>query len=211
MAQHIVLLGDSVFDNGAYVAGGPDVAQQLREILPSGYRASLCAVDGAVTSDVPRQMGRLPPEASHLILSVGGNDALQNIVVLEEKARSVGEALERLAAIGDAFQARYRNMLKAVLGEKLPTAICTIYDPRFPDPRMQKLATTALKIFNDVITREAYLRGLPLLDLRLICNEDRDYANPIEPSTSGGAKISRAILNLVREHDFGSHRAEAFI
>lgn len=31
---HVVLLGDSIFDNTAYVAGGPDVAWQLRERLP---------------------------------------------------------------------------------------------------------------------------------------------------------------------------------
>ena len=29
--KHIVLLGDSIFDNAAYVAGGPDVVKQLRE------------------------------------------------------------------------------------------------------------------------------------------------------------------------------------
>jgi hypothetical protein len=36
---HIVLLGDSIFDNAAYVASGPDVVRQLREILPSGWGA----------------------------------------------------------------------------------------------------------------------------------------------------------------------------
>jgi len=30
--NHIVLLGDSIFDNAAYVAGGPDVVRQLRDI-----------------------------------------------------------------------------------------------------------------------------------------------------------------------------------
>jgi len=29
MAPEVVLLGDSIFDNGVYVAGGPDVRQQL--------------------------------------------------------------------------------------------------------------------------------------------------------------------------------------
>lgn len=27
---HIILLGDSIFDNGVYVPGGPDVVKQLR-------------------------------------------------------------------------------------------------------------------------------------------------------------------------------------
>src|SRR5262245_7526098 len=73
---HIVLLGDSIFDNAAYVAGGPDVVRQLREILPSGWRASLNARDGAVIADLPQQLQALPADATHLVVSVGGNDAL---------------------------------------------------------------------------------------------------------------------------------------
>src|SRR5206468_10649810 len=45
---HVARLGDSIFDNGAYVRGGPDVVTHLRGVLPSGWTASLHAVDGAV-------------------------------------------------------------------------------------------------------------------------------------------------------------------
>ena len=54
--KHIVLLGDSVFDNAAYVAGGPDVIEQVRERLPAGWRATLRAVDGSVIGSVERQL-----------------------------------------------------------------------------------------------------------------------------------------------------------
>jgi hypothetical protein len=33
-----------------------------------------------------------------------------------------------------------------------------------------------------------------VIDLRLICSEPADYANPIEPSGPGGQKIARAIV-----------------
>jgi hypothetical protein len=55
---------------------------------------------------------------------------------------------------------------------------------------------TALSLFNDIITRAAFAHRLPLIDLRLICNEEADYANPIEPSAKGGAKIAAAISRL---------------
>jgi hypothetical protein len=84
-------------------------------------------------------------------------------------------------------------MLDDVLAHGLPTALCTVYEPRFPDPRLQRLAVTALTLFNDPILREAARRGLPILDLRLICNDDRDFANPIEPSVQGGAKIAGVV------------------
>lgn len=198
---HIVLLGDSIFDNAAYVGGGPDVVAQLRARLHAGWRATLLAVDGSVTGSVARQLDRLPRDASHLVVSVGGNDALRHAHVLDAPARSMAEAVDRLADIRDGFRQDYRAMLDPVLATGLPVAVCTIYDARFPEPRRQRLVVTALSIFNDIITRETFARGLPLIDLRLICNEDADYANPIEPSVQGGAKIATAVAGLVAGRD----------
>src|SRR3954469_4304107 len=74
--KHVALLGDSVFDNGAYVGRGPDVLAQLRQRLPAEWRATLAAVDGGVIRDIPRQLERLPDDVTHRVISVGGNDAL---------------------------------------------------------------------------------------------------------------------------------------
>ena len=74
--KHLVLLGDSIFDNAAYVAGGPAVIDQVGGKLPAGWRATLLAVDGSMAGDVSAQIKRLPGDATHLALSVGGNDAL---------------------------------------------------------------------------------------------------------------------------------------
>ena len=210
--MHIVLLGDSIFDNGAYVRRGePDVVRQLRDKLPAGAKATLAAVDGVTTAGVARQLERLPADATHLVVSAGGNDALGNIGVLEDSSRSIADALTRLAAIGDGFGRGYRAMLGSVLDRGRPTALCTIYDPRYPDPRFQRLAVAGLVLFNEVITRAAFAHGLPVLDLRLICDNDADFANPIEPSAQGGDKIAAAIARLVAEHDFGRGRSEVFV
>ncbi len=208
--KHIVLLGDSIFDNAAYVSGGPDVVHQLREHLPASWQATLRAVDGAVTSGVKSQLQRLPKDASHLVISVGGNDALGQSGILEQRATSVAEALNGLAAIREQFGRSYRAMLEPVLALGLPTAVCTIYDANYPDALRQRLVVTALSVFNDCITREAFARGLPLIDLRLICDRKEDYANPIEPSVRGGEKIAAAIAQLVTQHDFSRRRAEVF-
>jgi len=196
--SHVILLGDSIFDNGAYVRRGePDVAAQVQARLPQGWKATLCAVDGAVTTGVQQQLARVPTDASHLIVSAGGNDALRNSGVLRERAVSVAEVMTKLADVRDEFAHNYRTMLDAVLERRLPTALCTIYDARFPDPQEQRLVVTALAIFNDVIMREAFSRRLHLIDLRLICDEPDDYANPIEPSARGGDKIASVIAQVV--------------
>ncbi len=208
--SHIVLLGDSIFDNAAYVtAGAPDVVRQVRQRLPYGSKATLAAVDGSKIRDLREQLRRLPADATHLVVSVGGNNALDSSDFLTAPARSTAEALLGLANIGDEFESGYLAMLAEVLALGLPTAICTIYYPRFPEATLQRIAVTALTVFNDSIIRAAFAHGLPLLDLRLICTEEGDYANPIEPSAQGGEKIAQVIVELV-EHGFVGGRTEVF-
>jgi hypothetical protein len=67
---------------------------------------------------------------------------------------------------------------------------------------MQKIATAALRAFNDAIIRQAVAHGLPFLDLRLICSERADYANEIEPSVEGGRKIAGAHRRSARKARF---------
>jgi lysophospholipase L1-like esterase len=191
----VVLLGDSIFDNGAYVGGAPDVVRQLRRELADGWKATLVAVDGAVTSDVRRQLARVPQDATLLVVSAGGNDALGEAHLLGRPTSSVGDGMMVLSSAREQFAERYQAMLEAVVATGLPVAVCTIYDGNFPGPEGQVIRA-ALSLFNDVITRGAFSRKLPLIDLRLICSEESDYANPIEPSERGGAKIAAAIARL---------------
>ena len=207
--NHVVLLGDSILDNAAYVGGGLDVVQQLRQRLPHGWKATLGALDGSTTRDVPGQLRLLPADATHLVLSVGGNDALGSIDFLDAPARSTAEALLGLTEIADGFERGYHAMLTEVLARGLPTAVCTIYYPRFPDATLQKIAVTALTVFNDCIIRLAFFHRIPLLDLRFVCTEEGDYANPIEPSVRGGEKIARALVETVQRGSAGS-RTEVF-
>ncbi len=208
--KHVVLLGDSIFDNKRYVGDGPDVLDELKGDLPAGWTASLNAVDGSTTQDIAGQLKRLPPEATHLVVSVGGNNALKHKDMIEEKASSVAGVLDRLGKIGDEFQEDYAAMLDIVLATKLPVAVCTIYEAHYPNPDTRRVAATGLTVFNDIITREAFARGVPLIDLRLIINDDVDYANDVEPSSKGGAKIARAIATLVTTADFTQKRSVVY-
>jgi hypothetical protein len=203
---HIVLLGDSIFDNRSYVGTEPDVISHLRRILPTDWRATLSAVDGSVVGNLGSQMSKIPDDATHLVISVGGNNALMNADVLQMRAGAAAEVLNALADRAGDFELQYREMLANVLRRGLPTAVSTIYYPNFPDSLIQKIATTALTVFNDVIIRQAISAGVPFLDLRLICNERDDYANEIEPSGKGGGKIAAKILEIVETHNFSNRR-----
>ncbi|PWF55047.1 SGNH/GDSL hydrolase family protein [Massilia glaciei] len=197
--HNVVLLGDSILDNAAYTAGGPAVIAHVRQQLPPGWRATLNAVDGATTDDLQPQLASLPPDASHLLLSIGGNNALLCQDILETPVTSSGEALLLFYALAQDFELAYRGAVQDCLKRNLPLVVCTIYHGNFPDPDYQRRVAVALTVFNDVIIRIAVEMRLKVIDLRSICNCADDYANPIEPSGSGGAKIARAIVLAVTE------------
>jgi GDSL-like Lipase/Acylhydrolase family len=203
--SHVVLLGDSIFDNAVYVPDRPPVIEQVRRGLPAGWKGTLVAVDGHTVEDIATQLPRIPASASHLVLSVGGNDALIASGLLPEPAVTVGDALAILAnAIGE-FRNAYTAMLRNVLQVGKPVCVCTIYDAI---PTLGAAERAALAGFNDVISRATIAAGIPLIDLRVICNHADDYSplSPIEPSVIGGAKIADAICRVVTTHDYTARR-----
>jgi hypothetical protein len=206
---HVALLGDSIFDNGIYVWPAPPVIEQLRQALPSGWQATLLAVDGAVTADVHDQLRGLGADVTHLCLSSGGNDLLQVSGVLAQGVRTVAEAVVLLADEQARFRVTYEALVGALLHLRKPLVLCTVYDSI---PGLSEAARTALAIFNEIILRSAFAVPAAVIDLRLVCDEAADYAavSPIEPSAHGGAKIAQAISAVVTEHDFSVRGATVY-
>ena len=194
---HIVLIGDSIFDNGAYTLGDPDVVTHLGRILPGHWRATSYAIDGATTAGVAAQLRHLPADASHLVVSIGGNDVLQLAGLLTMRVTSMIAALETFAPHVDRFRHDYRATIDRVVAKERPTFVCTIYNGRLDRP-VATAARIALAMFNDAIQRTANELGLFVIELRDVCDTAADYANPIEPSGRGGRKIAEAILDAVR-------------
>ena len=186
----------AILDNRAYTAGDPDVLGHLSSLLPAGWQASLLAVDGSVTRDLAAQLARVPADASHLVISLGGNDALMNSDLLNRPVASTAEALGLFAERMGAFESAYRSAIDAALGLGRETTLCTIYQGNF-GAEEARLMRPALALFNDVILGVALARRLPVIDLRLVCSEPADYANPIEPSGRGGRKIAVAIVGAL--------------
>ena len=54
-----------------------------------------------------------------------------------------------------------------------------------PSPPLQRTSASILRC--------GFEQQLTIIDLRFICSEESDYANPIEPSGSGGFKIAKSI------------------
>ena len=207
--HHIVLLGDSIFDNAAYVADGFSVSRHLRIRVPD-WKTTLLAVSGGAVSDMVKQLPKIPGDATHLFLSVGRNDALNSVHIVNSPLCRVGsalhhlgmarnnlEALNRLDSARNNFHREYHAMLKQVAAANVPAAVCTICNS---SPGLGSEEKSAIALFNDIILQEADAFKLPVIDLRTVCNEAMDYSPilPNELSHKGGLKIALAVISTVK-------------
>jgi len=167
-ATHIVLVGGSIFDNSAYVLPGHSVAEQLRSRVGAAAQVTMLAVDGYLSRDVPAQIADMPRDATHIALSVGGNDALECLTRLEAPCENVLQALAILTEMQRQFEVSYRSAFREVYQSQIPLMVCTIY---YSVPGLTPPLKTALCLFNDVITRTALECQVSTLDLRCLLQD----------------------------------------
>ena len=105
---HLLMLRDSVFDNGTYVPGEPDVKAQVSKRLnrlSNPTELTFEARDGAVMSDVlNHQIQDIPKDTTHIALSIGGNDLLGLSLYLEEKK---GESFQQNLIFLSQFKQKF--------------------------------------------------------------------------------------------------------
>ncbi|MGE0627987.1 MAG: SGNH/GDSL hydrolase family protein [Hyphomicrobiaceae bacterium] len=193
----ITLLGDSIFDNARYVGDEPCVADQIEEGL-TDWNVDLRATDGAPVREVLTDQLRQKPENGVIVLSAGGNDALNSLHLLEGHTNAWSiEFWRGCYRIRETFRKDYAQLLDTLTSYNLPVAVCTIYNPDYSrivaGKILQKMAAVGVALFNDVIVREALRRSLHVIDLRDICTTAADFVNVIEPSSIGGRKIADKI------------------
>ena len=165
-------------------------------MLPRDWTATLRAVDGATVTGLAAQLTRVPADATDLVIAIGGNDALQNIDLLDTRVESTAAALSLFADRLSSFETSYGDAIEGVVALGVRVVVATIYNGAMPPPQ-GRLARIGLMLFNDVILRTAFTKRLDVIDLRAICCEAADYANPIEPSGRGGMKIARGIAGAL--------------
>lgn len=196
MSRHVALLGDSSIDNAAYTRGDPDVAQHLRSVLGAQWKVTLLALDGSTTLQMDPQITRIADDVSHIVLSIGGNDALMNAGLLDTPVKSTAIALDLLGAAVNAFEQNHRSVTRALAELKRKLVVCTIYEGNL-GPIEGPRASVALRLFNDAIVRSARDVSATIIEMRDVCSKPEDFANPIEPSGIGGKKIAQAIARVI--------------
>lgn len=212
--KHIVLAGDSIFDNKPYVEQGDTVSDLMVQKLNLDSKFTLLAVDGNIASDVAIQLNNLPHDCTDLFISVGGNDALQHAYLLENKVSTVAEAFELFTEVIHKFKVNYLSMIESVKQRCgtigcINITVCTIYNEV---PNLPPLLKTALSLFNETILELANRQKWNVIDLRIICDREEHFSevSPIEPSREGGEKITDVIVNVVDQANNASAFSKVF-
>ena len=153
-------------------------------------------MDGATCADILGSQIDDVERADRIVLSAGGNDALQHIDLLEAVIETTAkDVLVRLWSIREQFRRSYAALLDRLVLTRRPVLVLTVYNPCFHghgfDAAYQHAAESAVSIINDVIQQEGRRRSFDILELRELFHDRTDYANPIEPSAIRGAKLAK--------------------
>ena len=132
----------------------------------------------------------IPAEVTHIVICVDGGWAIETSGLLKGRAQSIRDALDTLAAAADEFEKVFVRLIAAAAEAGVPTIVCTLVPARYVDPVQERAAAAALAIFNDRILRRAIAAQLSIVELRLICDEDNDYASETLLSHAGVRKVA---------------------
>ncbi|MDA9680850.1 SGNH/GDSL hydrolase family protein [bacterium] len=198
------LLGDSIIDNKIYV--GPhelSVTEHLHNLCDDVINS--IAVDGHTTKDViHNQLDLLPQYSTHQVLSIGGNDLLQNMYFLKNRERlSANEVFEQAVGIMAPIKRRYQTIVEKLSLQDSNILLCTVYEGNLlNDPLLYDIALSSkamVSMLNDIVYSTANMYNAEVLELRNIFTKPRDYANPIEPSHIGGSKFALEINDWIQQ------------
>jgi len=196
--HHVSLLGDSIIDNKVYVGEGElSVTEHLQHKSSSYF--TMIAVDGDTTKDVlDNQLDNLKESVSHIVLSIGGNDLLQNLHLLQDETSGMKFALEKCSELISQIQENYIKILEHLSQYDAKVLLCTVYEGDLESDlllaKYDKAGQVMLKMHNDTVYYLASKFEVDVLELRNIFTNKEDYANPIEPSHIGGEKLAKAII-----------------
>ena len=201
----VVLFGDSIIDNKSYVSHGEfSVLEHLENI--SNYEYIQVAYDGHTTFDVQNKQLHLSTivKPSHIVLSVGGNDLLQNLSYLSKgPVSNVNEAVSGIQQhIFEPLEQRFETIIEELSSQRANLLVCTLYEGDLGRTDEFKDVLDSSKImvssFNDLVYKTAKKYNADVLELREIFISSDDYANPIEPSHIGGEKLAKSIVEWIK-------------
>ena len=206
--RHIVLLGDVLLD--AYISIDKTPGKFEEALLPGTGDQWKITVVSADEVERAGPLLALPKGATHALIFIEGNHAIEQSGLLDAQPGAPGQTLGQLSLAADEFERKLQKLIEVAQAARLEIMVCSMFQPSHKDPVRQRTACAALAIFNDRVTKRVAEARAALIDLRLICNERDDYDKPTQLSKSGLQKAANVVRFAMLELDAGARRAEVF-
>ena len=206
--RHVVLLGDALLDAYSSIDKTPGEFEDA--VLPGTRNQWKLSVVSAAKVERAGPSLSLPRDATHAMIFIEGNHAIEKSGILDSGASTYGQTLEQLSLAADEFERTLARLIHAAQAAHLVIMVCTMFQPNYKDPVRQRTACAALAVFNDRVTKRAAEARVSLIDLRLVCNEPGDYDKPTLLSKRGVQKVANVIRFAMFELDAGARRSEVF-
>jgi hypothetical protein len=207
-SRHVVLLGDALLDAYGSIDKTPGEFEDA--LLPGTRSQWKISVVSAAEIERAGPALVLPDDATHAIIFIEGNHAIEQSGLLRSQPDTYGQKLDQLALAADEFERTLAQLIHVAQAARLVIMVCTMFQPNYKDSVRQRTACAALAVFNDRVTKRAAEARVSLIDLRLICNEPEDYDKPTQLSKSGLQKTANVIRFAMFELDAGTRRCEVF-
>ncbi|MBE0620892.1 MAG: hypothetical protein IH605_09895 [Burkholderiales bacterium] len=206
--RHVVLLGDVLLDAYSSIDKTPGKFEDA--LLPGTSDQWKISVVSAAAVERAGQLLALPKDATHALIFIEGNHAIEQSGLLDARPGAPGQTLGQLSLAADEFERTLQRLIEVAQAARLVIMVCSMFQPNHKDPARQRTACAALAIFNDRVTKRVAEARAALIDLRLICNELDDYDKPTQLSQSGLQKAANVVRFAMLELDAGARRSEVF-
>lgn len=206
--RHVVLLGDTLLE--AYTTIDKTPGKFENAVLPRTRHPWKLSVVSAAEVEREGPALELPKGATHAMIFIEGNHAIEQSGLLDSRPDAYGQTLAQLSLAADEFERTVERLIRVAQAARLVIMVCTMFQPGYKDPVRQRTACAALAVFNDRVTKRAAEARVSLIDLRLVCSEPDDYDKPTLLSKSGVQKVANVIRFAMYELDAGARRTEVF-
>ena len=181
---HIVLLGDSIFQNNNYVPKSKSVEYLLKEKL--SIPSLVLAQDNAIIYDIPKQYNSMPlnlnAKTTNLYISIGGNDLLN----LYEHNNTNNSKLFNM--VWEIYKKTILMLIDSTQCNIILTDIYFITDPNYSK------YIPMIKKWNSNLYQFADQHKLNVFKISKILTQPKDFTNSIEPSVIGGNKMVNSFI-----------------
>lgn len=185
----IILLGDSILKNDAYVSDGKSV----EDIITERNKQTYCfAEDHSKIVDIYNQVHSIPYKLdlpnTYIFLSAGGNDILSHYV-------DQNQDITNTSILKTMFSA-YKKLIKSIQ-TRLPKTNIILLDIYYPDNLQYKQFRSIIEEWNNMVYSFSKTQSNNIYSIIQISNHltsPDDFSFGIEPSSLGGKKIADLIL-----------------